>query len=173
MPRINFPIHPNRRPGMADKETKREHMQAKLTADMLNDIVSNLKSDSVASRIQEKRGQGRVGLRGSVDVIPFSPTKAGNKPISIWVRDISANGIGFLAPARFEEGLEFVARFVRDGRPPLCILYRVRYCRKVSSDLNSVGASFSRVLPDANGEVATIGKPVRSKFAAPASHAIN
>jgi hypothetical protein len=135
-------------------------MQARLTAHMLDDIVSNLKSDS-ASRSQDKRTQGRVGLRGTLDVIPCSFSKESNKPMTVWVRDISVNGIGLLVSSRLDEGVEFIARFVRDGRPPLCILYKVRYCRRVSSDLMSVGASFDRVMPDANGEVATIGKPKR------------
>ncbi len=138
-------------------------MHAKLTADMLNDIVSNLKSDNGGARGQDKRTQGRVGLRGALDVVPCTFSKVSNKPISVWVRDISVSGIGLLASSRFEEGLEFIARFVREGRPPLCILYKVRYCRRVSSDLMSVGASFDRVMPDANGEVAVIGKQKRAK----------
>jgi len=73
-----------------------------------------------------------------------------------------------LASKRLDEGLEFIARFAREGRPPLCILYRVRYCRRVASDLVNVGASFDRVMPDANGEVTTIGKPKRTKAGNPA-----
>lgn len=141
-------------------------MHAKLTAEMLTDIVSNLKSDSAGSRGQEKRGQGRVGLRGTLDVIPRSFKNVGNKPLTVWVRDISVNGIGLMSSTVFDAGAEFIARFVREGRPPLCILYKVRYCRRVSSDLNSVGASFDRVMPDANGEVAVIGKPKRIRTAA-------
>jgi hypothetical protein len=141
-------------------------MQAKLTAEMLTDIVSNLKSDSAGSRGQEKRGQGRVGLRGTLDVIPCSFKRGGNKPLSVWVRDISVNGIGLMSSTAFDAGAEFIARFVRRGGPPLCILYKVRYCRRVSDDLNNVGASFDRVMPDANGEIAVIGKPKRLKSAA-------
>ena len=143
-------------------------MPAKLTAEMLNDIVSNLKSDSVG-RAQEKRSQGRVGLRGILDVIPCTFVKGSNKPLTVWVRDISVNGIGLLASKRLDEGVEFIARFVREGRPPLCILYKVKYCRRVASDLVSVGASFDRVMPDANGEVAIIGRPKPTRAAAPAS----
>jgi hypothetical protein len=138
-------------------------MQSKLTAEMFNDIVSNLKSDSAAARGQEKRTQGRVGLRGMLEVIPCSFSRESNKPVNVWVRDVSVNGIGLLASLRFDEGAEFIARFTRYNRPPLCVLYKVRYCRRVSSDLNSIGASYERVMPDANGEVAVIGKPKRVK----------
>jgi hypothetical protein len=89
--------------------------------------------------------------------------------MQVWVRDISVNGIGLMSSTRFDEGMEFIVRFVREGRPPLCILYRVRYCRRLSSDLSSIGASFERVMPDPNGEVATIGRPKRSKTVTPAA----
>ena len=138
-------------------------MQSKLTAEMLNDIVSNLKSDTSGTRGADKRAQGRVGLRGMLDVTPCTFHKEANKPISVWVRDISVNGIGLMSPQRFEEGLEFIASFVREGRPPRCIRYKVRHCRRLTGDLLSVGASFVRVMPDANGEVATIGKPKRAR----------
>ena len=95
-------------------------MQAKLTAEMLNDIVSNLKSDNSGTRGSDKRAQGRVGLRGLLDVVPCTFNKEANKPLSVWVRDISVNGLGLMTAQRFDDGMEFIARFVREGRPPLC-----------------------------------------------------
>jgi hypothetical protein len=144
-------------------------MQSKLTANMLNDIVSNLKSDAGGARGQEKRTQGRVGLRGTLEIVPCTFNKEANTARTVCVRDISVCGIGLLVSSALEEGVEFIARFVREGKPPLCILYKVRYCRRISNDLLTIGASFDRVMPDANGEVMTLGKPKRVKAAVPAA----
>ncbi|MDP9173474.1 MAG: hypothetical protein M3O30_06365 [Planctomycetota bacterium] len=132
-------------------------MSMNLSADLFNEIVASLRSDGPDSRAQEKRTQGRVGLRCTMDLVPF-PTPEGTRPTTVWLRDISINGIGFVSSARVSDRSELIARLPRPNQTPLSILYKVRYCRRLSSDLFSVGASFEHVMPDASGEVATIGK---------------
>jgi len=133
-------------------------MSMKLSADLFNEIVSTLKSDGSGTSNHDKRTECRVGLRCTLDIVPISSGAAGAKPMSISVRDISANGIGLLSSNRVEEDIVFVARFSRDGKTPVPVLYKVKYCRRISKDLFSVGAIFDRVMADSSGEVVSMGK---------------
>jgi hypothetical protein len=142
-----------------------------LSADMFNQIVASLTSASPASRAPEKRVQGRVGLRSALEIIPIASAVAGAKPISVWLRDISINGLGIVSSVKMEDSLVFAARFPREGGGPLAILYKVRHCRRISGDLFSVGASFERVVPDVSGEIALIGKASKTSRAKTASAA--
>lgn len=143
-------------------------MAMKLSAELFNQIVSSLRSDGTNTRGPEKRTQGRVGLRCALDIVPctFNPKDA--KPMSICVHDISQNGIGLVSSVKLAENSEFVARFSRDGESSVPVLYKARYCRRLSSELFSIGATFERVLPDASGEVVPFGKPSKAARNAPA-----
>jgi hypothetical protein len=137
-------------------------MSMKLSAELFNQIVSNLRSDHTSSRGHDKRAEGRVGLRCTIDIIariPYSFESAHTKTIGVSVNNISVSGIGLVTGMKMEDGSEFVARFARDGGPPVPILYKVRYSRRLATDVFSVGATLERVLPDADGEVLPMPKP--------------
>jgi hypothetical protein len=121
----------------------------KLSADMFKQIIASLKSERSSSRGHEKRTEGRVGLRCSVDVIPHRFGDKGARAVTVWVRDMSVNGIGLVASTLLELNVEFVVPFIRDGHKPLSVRYKVRYVKKISRDLYSIGASFERFEDDA------------------------
>jgi hypothetical protein len=134
-------------------------MAMKLSAELFNEIISSLRSDGgTNARGHEKRKQGRVGLRCGLDITLCSFTSKNAKPLSICVHDISQNGIGLVSATKLPENSEFVARFVRDAESAVPVLYKVRYCSKLSGDLFTIGAMFQRVLPDASGEIISLGK---------------
>jgi hypothetical protein len=132
-------------------------MSMKLSAEMFNQIISTLKSDGTCSRGHEKRSEARVGLRCALEIVQCR-FAVKEKPFIVHVHDISTNGIGLVSPVPMEEDAEFIARLNRDGRPAVPVLYRVKYCRRLSSDLSAIGAVFQRVLPDSQGEVQSLGR---------------
>ncbi len=130
-------------------------MSLKLTAQLYKQILASLRSD-FPSRGSEKRGQGRVGLRCSLDIVPCSFSENGAKPITVWVRDISMKGIGLVTSMPIAEGTLFIARLPRNPDEPLSVTYKVVYCRRLSSDLYSVGSVLETVkdeksAPDKSG----------------------
>jgi hypothetical protein len=115
-------------------------MSLKLTAQLYKQILASLKSDS-PERNSEKRTQGRVGLRCTLEIIPLK----GGKPITVWVRDISEQGIGLVSPAVVGEGTIFIARLPREKGEPLIVSYKVCYCRHLSSELYSLGCRLEAI----------------------------
>jgi hypothetical protein len=118
-------------------------MSAQLTAQLYKQILASLKSDP-PNRSTNKRAQGRVGLRCSVQITPVSFGDTGANPFVVWVRDISMKGIGIVTSMPMSENSTFVAHFSRDPEPPLAVNYKVIYCRRLSSDLYSVGAALEQ-----------------------------
>ena len=108
-----------------------------LTAEMFNQIVSSLKSDA-GRRYNEQRTKPRVGVRGRVEIIIATPDGK-EVPLEVWVRDLSAIGIGILHSAPFKLGSSFVARFLRHGKPPLDVTYLVAYSKPVTRTLFATG----------------------------------
>jgi hypothetical protein len=132
-------------------------MSMKLSAEMFDEIVSTLRSDGTRPKEKEKRSEGRVGLRCALDIVLY-PSKAPgeNKPLRVCVHDISVGGIGLVCSSRLAPGTEFIACFSRDDCSPVPVLYKVKHCRRMSSDLFTIGAMFTRVLPDRTGEVLSL-----------------
>jgi hypothetical protein len=141
-------------------------MAMKLSAEMFNEIISSLRSDTSADHGHEKRTQGRVGLRCALEIVQCALNAKGAKPMAVCVHDISLNGIGLVSPVKLDEDMEFVARLSRDAHSPVPLLYKVRYCRKLANDLYNVGAMFQRVLPDSSGEVLALGRKGHKKAGA-------
>lgn len=123
-------------------------MSMKLSADLFNQITSTLRSDVQKVKGSEKRAQGRVGLRCTLELLPCSPASEIPPKTLVWVRDISATGIGLVCGRAVDNDVEFVAQFDRPGEQPLAVVYKVRHVRKISADLWSIGASFERIIPD-------------------------
>jgi hypothetical protein len=139
-------------------------MAMKLSAELFDQIISNLRSDGTRSSGVENRSQARVGLRCGLEISPCEFTAKNAKPIAVFVHDLSHNGIGLVSPVKFDEGSEFVAKFSRDGHPAVPVLYKVRHCRRISRELVNIGASLERVLPDASGEIVPRGEIAKSQL---------
>jgi hypothetical protein len=142
-----------------DVELKAAVMAMLISAELFGEIITNLRSDLTSSqRNHEKRRQARVGLRCALQITPCASSAKAVNPISLLVHDISQNGIGLVSGVKLDENAEFVARFPRDGHPAVPVLYKTRYCRKLTSDQFAVGAMLMRVLPDATGDVVKLNR---------------
>jgi hypothetical protein len=136
-----------------------------LTAEQFRQIVESLRSDSLSKRSYEKRTAPRVGVRTKLGIIPLDAAPAaspaprtgpafvtaapeGAGTLHVWVRDISADGIGVLHSAPMESGARFVAHFHRPGRPPMAVAYTVTHCRTISKTLFTIGAKLDRIIDD-------------------------
>ena len=130
------------------------------TAEQFNQIVESLRSDSLGKRSYEKRTAPRVGVRTRLEIVPLPglppgaivparlTSSMGTGPVSVWVRDISADGIGILHATHMDSGTRFVAHFLRGQREPLSVVYTVTNCKTISKTLFTIGAKLERVLEE-------------------------
>ena len=125
----------------------------KFSAEMFKQIISTLRSDGAGSRGHEKRLEGRVGLRSSVDIIPYTVDDKEGKIIPVWIRDMSVNGLGLVSSVQLAANIDFVIGFIRDGQKPLSVRYKVRHCKRLARDLHSIGASFERFEDDTEAKL--------------------
>ena len=123
----------------------------RLTAEIFEQIVSSLRSDSTG-RVHEKRHRPRVGLRNSLEIYPCPTGAKLTAPTVVWVRDVSADGLGLVSSNALPIDLHFVAEFDRWERPRLRVQYKVAYCKLLSRGLYSVGAQLIKVLPERSAQ---------------------
>ena len=86
----------------------------------------------------------RVGLRTKMDIVPAKSADIGDKLITVWLRDISAGGLGFVTSQYLQNGMEFTAIFNRERNQILEIQYLVTHCIAISKGLFSIGAALKR-----------------------------
>jgi hypothetical protein len=127
----------------------------KLSAELFRSIVDTLKSDDHGPTRHEKRKEGRVGVRYSVDVTAIATDNSGHKTATVWVRDISPSGMGFVTAQPMKVGVRLVCRLPREDGSPVGIVMTVRQCRQLSKELYSIGASFET--PTANSPTTAAG----------------
>lgn len=140
-------------------------LRMKFSAEMFKQIIATLRGDGSGARGHEKRTEGRVGLRSSVDIVPYAVDGKMAKAITVWIRDLSVNGVGLVSSVQLDAKLEFVIGFGLDGQKPLSVRYKVRHCKKLARDLHSIGASFERFEDDDQAKL-LLGK-LHSKIHAP------
>jgi hypothetical protein len=111
-----------------------------LSAEAFDSIVTSLKSDN-GSRLNEQRGGPRVGVRGRVEVREILPGGRLAPGVFVWVRDVSADGIGILHAGSMRPGNRFVARLPRGNDDTLELTYEVTNVNPVARGLFTIGAS--------------------------------
>lgn len=117
-----------------------------LTAEVFKDVVSTLRSDDSSTRLLDKRTSPRVGLRTKLAIIT-GPTGAFEAPpVEVWLRDLSAGGMGIVHSQEMERGTPFVAQLPRRQGPALRVLYEVAHCKRLAKDLYSIGAKLVRIM---------------------------
>jgi len=128
------------------QNTGRRGVSTTLTAEVFKDVISALRSDESSTRLLDKRGSPRVGLRTKLQIVtgPIGPFE--NPPSEVWLRDLSAGGMGIVHSRELEPGSTFVAHLPRRQGPPLRVLYEVAHCKRLSKDLFSIGAKLTRIL---------------------------
>lgn len=112
-----------------------------LNASLLKQILSSLKSDN--GRPNEQRHKPRVGVRGKIQIRPLLVDDRGASELAVWVRDVSADGIGILLTRSLKPETRFVAYFLRPEAAPLQVTYVVAHSTQVSRGLYVVGARVS------------------------------
>ena len=127
--------------------TGRRGVATTLTAEVFKDVIGALRSDDNSNRVLDKRSSPRVGLRTKLAIVtgPTGPFEAA--PVEVWLRDLSAGGIGIVHNQEMERGTPFVAHLPRRQGPALRVLYEVAHCKRLAKDLYSIGAKLSRILP--------------------------
>ena len=115
----------------------------KLTADVFENIVSSLTSDSMVGRSFEKRSSPRVGLRMRLDIAKLVDGIA-QASVSVRIRDISVEGIGLIHTEALPVGSHFVAQLPRGKNEVLSVNYRVVQCRSLATGLFQIGAVMER-----------------------------
>jgi hypothetical protein len=117
----------------------------KLTAEQFEQILASLKSDSSRPRQQDKRSSPRVGIRMQVTIVPCLPNQPAT-PHVVWVRDVSAQGIGLIHNEPLPIASYFLAIFQRKGGDKLTVLYKVASCSRLSTQQTLIGAQIDRVI---------------------------
>ena len=117
----------------------------KLTAEQFEQILASLKSDSSRPRQQDKRSSPRVGIRMQVTIVPCVQGQPAT-PHLVWVRDVSAHGMGLIHNEPLPIGSYFLALFQRKGGERLTVLYKVASCSRLSTQQTLIGAQIDRVI---------------------------
>jgi hypothetical protein len=110
-----------------------------LTAQRYQEIVRALKSDG-GRHFDEKRGRPRVGVRGRVEIAPLRADGRRFAAFEVWVRDLSARGIGILHSRPLHPGTRFDAIFHRPDAAPMVLTYEVAQVNGVNDELYTIGA---------------------------------
>jgi len=124
-----------------------------LTAELFDEITNTLRSDTYARRAFDKRSAPRVGLRTRVTIIP-SQSPDGAEPVSVWLRDLSASGVGFTFGEELSEAAPFIARLPTARGSMLLVLYEVAYCRRAAKGLFTVGGKMKSILEEQSPSIA-------------------
>jgi hypothetical protein len=114
-----------------------------LSAEQFKQILSSLKSDEAPRGSMEKRSAPRAGLRTKLTVYRDGNIKDAH---TVWVRDLSANGIGIVNSAPLEKGSHFLIRYPLRNGDNLSAFYTVMHCKDLSKTLFFVGARLDRII---------------------------
>ena len=127
--------------------TGRRGASTTLTAEVFKDVIGALRSDESSTRLLDKRSSPRVGLSTKLAIVigPTGPFEA--PPSEVWLRDLSAGGMGIVYNRELERGTPFVAHLPRRQGPALRVLYEVAHCKRLAKDLYSIGEKLCRILP--------------------------
>ena len=111
-----------------------------LSAEQFQQIIASLKSDD---RDLDKRTAPRVGFRAKLTIyLDANETR----PADVWLRDLSANGIGVVYAAPLEAGQEFMVKYPVRGERPLVVVYTVMHCKELNGRVYFIGSRLSRTL---------------------------
>ena len=115
-----------------------------LTAKSLAELIESLRSNP--GEPGERRKEPRVGLRVRAEIaLPPPAGVTEGKRVGVWVRDVSASGIGILCEHAFEAGDTFALLLGADGTGMMHCT--VKNCRRIDERLHCSGAKFSDYTP--------------------------
>jgi hypothetical protein len=115
----------------------------RLSAEMYNQIVEGLRSDS--HRDKDKRREPRVGMAGEAQFVTMT---AEGKRIAgmVKVRDVSRSGLGLLFAQQIPAQQRFVVQLASSSGEPIWVVCNSTHCRRIEGDVFSVGARILQLL---------------------------
>jgi len=118
-----------------------------LTAEQYEQIVRQLRSERPQGRGSERRTSPRVGLRAQARLIECR-TSSDPMVLNVWVRDISAEGVGLLASESVAPGTSLVLSLPTAKRKntTLDLLFLTVRCETLNIGQFIVGARFQRII---------------------------
>ena len=116
------------------------------SAQQFSAILDGLKSDGTCKQGAEQRVAPRVGLRTQAKVTCLL-ANSNSRTIQrmVWIRDLSATGIGLVTSERIEEKSCFVIVF-EGGKDKVTVVCRVTRCQEAAKKQYFVGARFERII---------------------------
>ena len=117
-----------------------------LTGEQYEQIVRQLRSEHPPGRASDRRASPRVGLRAQARLIECKT--GGEAPVrSVWVRDISLEGLGFLTSEEIPPGTYLVLSLpTRRKTATLDLLFLTIRCERLGDMQFSIGARFQRII---------------------------
>jgi hypothetical protein len=115
-----------------------------LRAEQYEQIVRQLRSEQTGAQ-SERRASPRAGLRAQVQVIPCR-TQSPAEPLTAWVRDVSADGMGLLLPQHVEPGTYLVVTLPTRNLKTLDLLFLCVRSESLGNGQFSIGARFNRII---------------------------
>ncbi len=109
----------------------------KLSEETLAGILRTLRLEE---ETEERRHSPRVGLRTQVDIEFPRDATHDIPPFTAWLRDISAEGIGFVTNQQLPLGTQLIVIFGHDYPELKRVLYSVAHCKMLFKGLYNVGA---------------------------------
>jgi hypothetical protein len=140
-----------------------------LSAELFRSIVGSLSSDERSCARHEKRKEGRVGMRCTVELVPQVFDDSGQKTLRVCVRDISPSGMGFTEHNPMSVGTELVCLLPREDDTVAQICMIVRHCVRVARGLYNIGVSFDKKAMQAALKPTDDKAPVETAGEAPAT----
>ena len=110
-----------------------------LSLDLIHSILDALRGDLV-----DKRKHPRAPLRVKLKVLPYKAQAVG-KPMDVWLRDLSAGGIGFTTPSPLAVGDRFIVRLQPGAAGQVYLMCVVKNCTEIGRRAYITGCTFSEV----------------------------
>jgi hypothetical protein len=118
-----------------------------LEVETLTGVVAAMRLRGGARTWEDRRAMGRIPMQKVVAIIPYRAGIAG-EAVNVWIRDISAGGIGLIHSHRMEPNEEFVIRLPRVDGSELPVVCAVAHCAALGPELFTIGARFVRTLSE-------------------------
>ena len=126
-----------------------EEADVTLPDPMLERILGALKASEAENGGAERRVTPRIPMHNCMAIIPFREGVESER-INVWIRDISAGGVGLVHGQKMHVGDRFLLEIKPVGQlqHSIHLVCSVVYCEQLSPHLFTIGGRFKRVVAD-------------------------
>lgn len=118
-----------------------------LEVETLTGIVAAMRLRGGTRTWEDRRAMGRIPMQKVMAIIPYRTGMTG-EAVNVWIRDISAGGMGLIHSHRMEPNEEFVIRLPRVDGSEMPLVCAVAHCTALGPELFTIGARFVRTLTE-------------------------